>query len=44
LSNAVAPKVDFVLPYGCADSKEKFVKGFAAAWSRVMNLDRFDLA
>jgi catalase-peroxidase len=30
--------------YGCADSKEKFVKDFAAAWSKVMNLDRFDLA
>jgi len=30
--------------YGCADSKEKFVRDFAAAWSRVMNLDRFDLA
>jgi catalase-peroxidase len=29
--------------YGCADSKEKFVKDFAAAWSKVMNLDRFDL-
>jgi catalase-peroxidase len=30
--------------YGCADSKEKFVKDFAAAWGKVMNLDRFDLA
>jgi catalase-peroxidase len=30
--------------YGCADSKEKFVKDFVAAWSKVMNLDRFDLA
>ncbi len=30
--------------YGCADSKEKFVKDFAAAWTKVMNLDRFDLA
>ena len=29
--------------YACADSKEKFVKDFAAAWSKVMNLDRFDL-
>ena len=29
--------------YGCADSKEKFVKDFVAAWSKVMNLDRFDL-
>jgi catalase-peroxidase len=30
--------------YGCADSKEKFVKDFASAWDKVMNLDRFDLA
>jgi catalase-peroxidase len=30
--------------YGCADSKEKFVKDFVAVWSKVMNLDRFDLA
>jgi len=30
--------------YACADSKEKFVKDFIAAWSKVMNLDRFDLA
>jgi catalase-peroxidase len=30
--------------YACADSKEKFVKDFAAAWTKVMNLDRFDLA
>jgi catalase-peroxidase len=30
--------------YGCADSKERFVHDFAAAWSKVMNLDRFDLA
>ncbi len=30
--------------YACADSKEKFVKDFVAAWSKVMNLDRFDLA
>jgi len=30
--------------YAQNDSKEKFVKDFAAAWSRVMNLDRFDLA
>ncbi len=29
--------------YGCADSGEKFVTDFAAAWSKVMNLDRFDL-
>ena len=30
--------------YACSDSKEKFVKDFAAAWTKVMNLDRFDLA
>ena len=30
--------------YGCADSQEKFVKDFVAAWIKVMNLDRFDLA
>jgi catalase-peroxidase len=29
--------------YACADSKEKFVKDFVAAWNKVMNLDRFDL-
>ena len=30
--------------YACADSKEKFAKDFVAAWDKVMNLDRFDLA
>ncbi len=30
--------------YGQADAKQKFVKDFAAAWTKVMNLDRFDLA
>jgi len=30
--------------YACADSKEKFVNDFVAAWDKVMNLDRFDLA
>jgi catalase-peroxidase len=30
--------------YASADAKEKFVKDFVAAWTRVMNLDRFDLA
>ncbi|WP_209679074.1 catalase/peroxidase HPI [Methanohalophilus levihalophilus] len=30
--------------YGCEDSQEKFVKDFVAAWDKVMNLDRFDLA
>ena len=30
--------------YACADAKEKFAKDFVAAWTKVMNLDRFDLA
>ena len=30
--------------YACSDSKEKFVKDFVAAWNKVMNLDRYDLA
>ena len=30
--------------YGCSDSQEKFIKDFVAAWSKVMNLDRFELA
>jgi len=30
--------------YGSANAKEKFVKDFVAAWNKVMNLDRFDLA
>ncbi|MES2679915.1 MAG: catalase/peroxidase HPI [Bacteroidota bacterium] len=29
--------------YACADAKDKFVKDFVAAWSKVMNLDRFDI-
>jgi catalase-peroxidase len=29
--------------YACADAKEKFVQDFVAAWTKVMNLDRFDL-
>ena len=29
--------------YGSADAKEKFAKDFAAAWTKVMNADRFDL-
>jgi len=29
--------------YACADSQEKFVRDFVAAWNKVMNLDRFDL-
>ena len=30
--------------YGCEDSQQKFVDDFVAAWDKVMNLDRFDLA
>jgi catalase-peroxidase len=30
--------------YGSDDSKEAFVKDFVAAWNKVMNLDRYDLA
>jgi catalase-peroxidase len=29
--------------YGCKDAQAKFVKDFVAAWTKVMNLDRFDL-
>jgi catalase-peroxidase len=34
----------FAEVYACAGSKERFVKDFVAAWSKVMNLDRYDLA
>ncbi len=34
----------FAEVYGSADSDEKFLKDFVAAWNKVMNLDRFDLA
>ncbi|MDX2177922.1 MAG: catalase/peroxidase HPI [Candidatus Sumerlaeia bacterium] len=30
--------------YACADAGEKFVRDFVAAWNKVMNLDRFELA
>ena len=30
--------------YACADAQKKFVHDFVAAWNKVMNLDRFDLA
>ena len=29
--------------YGCSDAQQKFVEDFVAAWTKVMNLDRFDL-
>ena len=34
----------FAEVYACTDSREKFVKDFVAAWNKVMNADRFDLA
>jgi catalase-peroxidase len=34
----------FAEVYACADSQPKFVKDFAAAWHKVMNADRFELA
>jgi catalase-peroxidase len=34
----------FAEAYACADSKEKFTKDFVAAWTKVMNADRFELA
>jgi catalase-peroxidase len=34
----------FAEVYACSDSLEKFVKDFVAAWTKVMNADRFDLA
>jgi catalase-peroxidase len=30
--------------YGSSDAHKKFVQDFVAAWTKVMNLDRFDLA
>jgi catalase-peroxidase len=34
----------FAEVYACADAKEKFVKDFVAAWTKVINADRFNLA
>jgi catalase-peroxidase len=34
----------FAEVYGSSDSKQKFVKDFVAAWTKVMNADRFDVA
>ncbi|MEH2559389.1 catalase-peroxidase [Bradyrhizobium algeriense] len=34
----------FAEVYACTDSKEKFARDFVAAWTKVMNLDRFDIA
>jgi len=41
-SNSVLRAVAEV--YGCADAQEQFIHDFVAAWSKVMNLDRFDIA
>ncbi len=41
-SNSVLRAISEV--YASSDSKEKFVRDFIAAWTKVMNLDRFDLA
>jgi catalase-peroxidase len=30
--------------YACDDAREKFVRDFVAAWNKIMNLDRFDVA
>jgi catalase-peroxidase len=30
--------------YACEDGQEKFITDFVSAWTKVMNLDRFDLA
>jgi catalase-peroxidase len=30
--------------YGCNDSQQAFVRDFVAAWNKVMNADRFDIA
>ena len=30
--------------YACDDGREAFVRDFVAAWNKVMNLDRYDLA
>jgi len=30
--------------YACSDSQQAFVRDFVAAWNKVMNLDRYDLA
>jgi hypothetical protein len=39
-----APRVPLLRLHASADSREKSMKDFAAAWTKVMHLDRFDLA
>ena len=40
-SNAVLRALAEV--YACSDSEKKFIHDFVAAWTKVMNLDRFDV-
>ena len=49
--HACRPRLRLKLPtprlaevYGSSDAQKKFVHDFVAAWNKVMNLDRFDLA
>jgi hypothetical protein len=42
---AIAPRLRAISEVqACDDAREKFVRDFVAAWDRVMNLDRFDVA
>jgi catalase (peroxidase I) len=41
---AKQPLIVLAEVYACNDSKEALVKDFVAAWNKVMNLDRYDLA
>jgi len=40
----IFPRLGLFKVYAQDDAKEKFVRDFVAAWHKVMNLDRFDLA
>jgi catalase-peroxidase len=47
LANAIQPPQHagaLTEVYGSSDAGKKFVQDFVAAWNKVMNLDRFDLA
>jgi len=44
VQDAGRPARDHPEVYASADAKEKFVRDFVAAWSKVMNLDRHELA
>jgi hypothetical protein len=43
-SSGRTPSSGLAEVYGSADAQAKFVQDFVAAWTKVMNLDRFDLA